>query len=703
MPPMPSVDQSNLDESQKAFCSDACHTIRLLAPAGSGKTQSLLWRCLALHHAGPPQPSGRFLLLTFTRAARDELRDRLNTVPDFDGIRSSVEINTLNSWGYRWLRQRLKGPRLMTSTRDLYLCMMNVLRPIWETHERVAEILNDGRRGFRAARELMDLMDQVKGMGFRHDRHDRIDVFNQHREWLEKHGLAPRFDALTHQLMDLEIVRVNAPDAVVWETFQHFFKFWREATEHLYRSAILTFEDQKYWPLVELERALIEGNRDAGAYRYRHIVVDEFQDINTLDLNLLKVLARVSRCHLTIVGDDDQAIYEWRGATPQFILDPDRHIGSRYKTYILERNYRSPRNIVELAQRLIRHNKRRVAKVVRASSRTEAQIAVRSMATLEDSVAYVRHEVKRLLSESRSRRIALIGRKRSQIIPYQIVFAGDGIPFCAAEDLNVLLGDAFEQLKTILALRAQAAQPFPLGPDPVEALLRMCDQVKRYPLNKADRGKLRTHIAASRPRTLLQALEALYAYAGPLKGQNAGGGMSAAFYRAIKRVLTGTSVADTVRAISEEFEGLQKDYGKAIDDIFYTDPPFLYLGEFAARYGNDFVAFCTDIENAIASLAATPEGDDDQADPQWRRPLHLMTALRAKGKEFDAVFVLDCNQGIWPSKLATTDDQLEAERRLFYVAITRARQSLTLMMNQRIFDEVAVPSQYLQEMGLASQ
>jgi DNA helicase-2/ATP-dependent DNA helicase PcrA len=299
--------------------------------------------------------------------------------------------------------------------------------------------------------------------------------------------------------------------------------------------------------------------------------------------------------------------------------------------------------------------------------------------------------------------MALIGRKRSQIIPYQIVFAGDGIPFCAAEDLNVLLGDAFEQLKAILLLKAQASQPLPFGPDPVEGLLKMCDKVKRYPLSKADRGKLRGHLASSRPRTIVQALEALYDYEGSLKGRNAGGQMAASFYAAIKRLLATHSVAEAMRVISTDFDGLQKDYGKSLDDVFYTDPPFLYLAELAERYGDDFGRFYEDVESAIASLAAILAEDDDEAHPHWKRDLHLMTALRAKGKEFDDVFILDCNQGIWPSRLAQTEEELEAERRLFYVAMTRARRSLTLLVNERMFGEVAVTTQYFQEMGLTAQ
>lgn len=363
-------------------------------------------------------------------------------------------------------------------------------------------------------------------------------------------------------------------------------------------------------------------------------------------------------------------------------------------------NYRSPRNIVALSQELIQYNRRRVEKHVTARLDADAQVTVRVMPTLESSVRHVHQEVDRLLALPQRRRIAIIGRKRSQIIPYQIVFASAGIDFCAPEDLNILLSTAFEELKALLVLKAKAAEPLPFGPDPVEGILKLCDKVKRYPLSRKDRGSVRAFLASVKPKSVLHAMEALYHYDGPLKGPNTGSQTAARFYGAIKRLIEAGSVDQAIRAISDEFDGLQKDYGKSLDDIFYADPPFLYLSEFAARYGSDYGAFLGDVQSAISSLAQPPNDASDDSDPVWKRPLHLMTALRAKGKEFDDVFILDCNQGIWPSKLAQSEEELEAERRLFYVAVTRARQSLTLMANDRMFDEVAVPSQYLREMRL---
>jgi len=381
-------------------------------------------------------------------------------------------------------------------------------------------------------------------------------------------------------------------------------------------------------------------------------------------------------------------------------------VGAEYQTYILNRNYRSPRNIVQISQKLIKHNKRRVPKQVEAASKVDAKVEVLHMPSLVDSIEFVVDEVQAMLKAGDINKVAIIGRKRGQIIPFQIVFAGRDIPFYAAEDLQVFLSDAFGELKDLLGIKARASAGVIPGFDPVQDLLKLIDKVKRYPLTKQDRAGLLRHLNGDRPRSLAAGVESLRRFTGALKGTNQDGRMANSFADAIQALLKAQTVSESLRAISDEFEGLQKDYGKSTEDIFYTDPPFLHLSEFAERYGQDYGTFYEDLEKAIATLARVPDEEEqekDKGDPEWKLPLHLMTALRAKGKEFDAVILLDVNQDIWPSKLAVSSDQLEAERRVFYVAITRARKRLTMLVNDTLLGKPALPSPYVAEMGLKIQ
>ncbi len=698
------LGKTNLDITQQSFCLDNEKALRLLAPAGSGKTYSLLWRCLAsARKAAVNAEPIRFLVFTFTRVARDELKDRIRTNTTFKELDGIMEVNTLNAWSFRWLKSRLHNPRLVTSSKDRDFLISNNLQPIWIKHPAIKTLLTDSKLKIRAQKGLMNQIDFLKSLGFRHDHHNTEAAFRLHLQWLISAGMISHVQAFILQMQELEIVERKVDlDIIIRQIFERFMCFWVDAVDHLYQTATLSLEDQKYWALIEMEKALADRKFTTGVARYHHILVDEFQDINALDLNLLDVIAKLNKTKLCIIGDDDQAIYEWRGASPDFILHPDKFISSEYKTHILEVNYRCPKNIVEYSQKLIQHNKRRVSKKVSAASNVIAKIDVVPMSSVDMSVEYVLKTVKQLLANDNIGNIALISRKRSQLIPYQIIFASEDIPFYAAEDLNVLLSHTFEDLKQLLLLKAQSTMKTPFAPDPIDGLLKLCDKVKRYPLKKDDRQAIKSYLITKRPRSLIDALESFYGYTGCLKGDNSNGSMTNEFFSAIKSFLVAKTVATAIQALSFEFDGLQKDYGKSLDDIFYADPPFLYLSAFAERYGDDYSAFYEDVEKAIATLVRVSPEDSDVLDDGFRRKLHMMTALRAKGKEFDVVIILDCNKDIWPSKLAITEEQLEAERRVFYVAFTRAKKKIILMVNHKMFQEAVSPSPYIKEMGLLS-
>jgi DNA helicase-2/ATP-dependent DNA helicase PcrA len=229
--------------------------------------------------------------------------------------------------------------------------------------------------------------------------------------------------------------------------------------------------------------------------------------------------------------------------------------------------------------------------------------------------------------------------------------------------------------------------------------MELCRNVKKYPLNKADSAKLRAHLAAARPRTSFEAVDALEGYSGSLKGDNKGCAMSLSFASAIRDVLETETVAETIEQIGSKFSGLAKDYGRAQEDIFFSDPPFFYLAQFANRYGDDFESFVDDIQMAVDTLAQLPADEEGSTDV-WTRPVHLMTALRAKGKEFDTVVLLDVNDGIWPSRWSETQADKEQERRVFYVAMTRAKKRLVCTVSGQIGNAPAVPSPFLSEAGL---
>ena len=471
--------------------------------------------------------------------------------------------------------------------------------------------------------------------------------------------------------------------------YSRFYAFWCDATEHLAQEATFTLEDQKYFAYQDEQGNIDKGKILSGAARYDHVLVDEFQDINPLDLALVGAIVERNRANIIIAGDDDQAIFEWRGATPEYILNPKEFFQRDFATHILSVNYRSPANIVKHSQALIRHNARREEKEIRSYSTKKAKIEIQEMRDITDALEFVTDLVVRAIESGESpSRVALIGRKRSQIIPYQVHFASMDIHFSAAEDLQIFLSAAFTSLIKLLDFKANEIRRAMV----TQTILDLCDLVKRYPLNRKERGELKSYLAGIRPASMQLGIDALSAYTGKLKGSNS---MGEVMSKVLQAFMDEKSVSDTLNVLAQQFEGLQFDFGKSEDDVFYADPPFIHLARYAERYENDFDGFIEDVSKAMDTLAHVPPFEDGDGAPPSSQPLHLMTALRSKGKEFDIVIMLDVIEGIWPNRNAETNEQLEGERRVFYVAFTRAKERIILLTDSR-----HDPSPYIAELEL---
>ena len=572
-----------LDNSQREFCQAPAGNVRLLAPAGCGKTLCLLYRCKHLADQSSSKRQ-RFLIVTFTRAARDELQSRIDDDRAFAHLRDQAEITTLNSWGYRRIRNAAFSAKLIVSRSDYHFAMRNQLQPVWQHHKPIRGAIQNRNawKSSQAPRNLMDMIDAFKSLGFDHIRHTSQADFANHWEELERQGLGWRLDQQVHQLIRFDVLDdsvggKNSRDRQN-EVFEAFFVFWREATQHLIDSATFTLEDQKYFAYQDERTNIERGRLLSGAASYDHVFVDEFQDINPLDLALVRAIVERSRATLTIAGDDDQAIFEWRGATPEYILDPGQYFNLHFNTYTLGVNYRSPANIVDHSQRLIAHNVRRVPKQTSAYSVKKAKIEILESPNLSESLDYVHSLVASSIAQGENpSQVALIGRKRSQIIPYQIYFASKGIPFCAAEDLQVFMSDTFERLLHLLTIKADADRRLS-SRQVVDGILFLCDLAKRYPLNKNNREELRSHLQRSRPNSIMEGIDALAGYRGELKGKNTEGQTSIEMAEAIRAFITSESVSDALLSLSDNFEGLQTDFGKAEEDIFFTDPPIFPVG-----------------------------------------------------------------------------------------------------------------------------
>jgi DNA helicase-2/ATP-dependent DNA helicase PcrA len=202
-----------------------------------------------------------------------------------------------------------------------------------------------------------------------------------------------------------------------------------------------------------------------------------------------------------------------------------------------------------------------------------------------------------------------------------------------------------------------------------------------------------------RPKTFMECLSQFQAYDGRL-GSHSSSDAALRFAMTIAKVMEARTVTGAMDLIEAHMAGLHRHYSKSEDDVFYKDPPFLYLGEYARRYDDRFLDFIDHVEHAIAQMTIHAS-DDDSIDADLTLPVHLMTALRAKGKEFESVVVLDANDGIWPIRFAESDAEIEQERRLFYVAITRAQKRLIILSVEQLAGHPVEPTPYIEEMSLS--
>ena len=250
-----------LNDSQKDFCESKARCIRLLAPAGCGKTASLLYRCLhLLQRASNSKP--RFLIVTFTKPATVELLNRLNGDPDFKDLRDRTTITTLNAYGWRRVRSTVASPRLLSTATDRHFALRNQLHPVWQRTKHVQDVVT--QRG-NAPRTLMQAMDDLKSMGFDHTVHTNLAKFSKHLDLLRSQDLGWRVEEQYETLAGIGILddRHLASDEAKRRRhfYERFFKFWRASTKRLLEESTFTFEDQKYWCYLDIAKA--NANKDA--------------------------------------------------------------------------------------------------------------------------------------------------------------------------------------------------------------------------------------------------------------------------------------------------------------------------------------------------------------------------------------------------------------------------------------------------------
>ncbi len=589
----------------------------VLAGAGSGKTRVITHRMAHLMTAHKV-PGWAILAVTFTNKASGEMRDRVRSLiaRHAPGADSLPTVATFHSFCVRLLRR--EGAPL-------------------------AQI----RRGFTPLFSIYDDDDQLSVLKTVYKQLGLDEKFLAYRAALSRISHAKSHKHTPEDLARAATDPLSTRLAVVYERYR----------AKLLESNALDFDDL----LLETVRLLAHDapTREKANRRYEFLMVDEYQDTNRSQYELMRLLSQ-ERGNVAVVGDEDQSIYGWRGANIRNILDFERDFPGA-KTIRLEQNYRSTKNILEAASAVVANNTERIGKWLWTESGAGEKITLYEAPGAENEALWIADTIEGHVGRNPADHVAVLYRTNSQSRQIEEALRRYGRKYV------VVGGFSFYQRAEVKDLIAYLKAL--VSPQDSISLLRI--------INTPARGIGRTTIeqieqyALQHELTIWTAIERmLIERAFPARAEAA----LASFHRMMQELGTDIetrSAAATLRAVLDK-----TGYRTALEE---EGTP-----EAQSRLGN-----LDELLNAASDAAERGEtlrdfldhaalvSDADSVDE--RAPVSLLTMHNAKGLEFPIVFIAGMEEGLFPhSRSIDTDASMEEERRLCYVAMTRAEKRLYL-------------------------
>ena len=473
----------------------------------------------------------------------------------------------------------------------------------------------------------------------------------------------------------------DSPELADFRRDKSFRRMFAVYEEKLHRVGNVDFAD-----LIGRSIELLTGNDDVASYvhrRFRVILVDEYQDANISQFNLLKLLVG-PESFICVVGDDDQSIYRFRGAEVKNILSfPDVYPGT--KTIKLEQNYRSTGNILTVAGEIIAHNRERHPKALWTAN---DQGSVCHLLYVQDEKEEARRCAQIIQKSKNYDSTAILYRTNAQSAAFETLFKRLGIPYKVVGALRFY---DREEVKDALALLYLLMNPFD-----VVNFRRMVNKPTRG-LGDASIEKI-VDLSAARGIDLLEALR-LGAGESLLSGKAVSGAKLFAdvFAHAGKKLQEEGNAACLELLITES---QLLDHYKKQDDQNKTGK-VENLGALISAV-HDYPDGREGIAEFLESLMLDPT-TIGRKDPSREPGVTLITMHNTKGLEFDRVFITGLEEGLFPGRASESDDDIEEERRIFYVAVTRARKDLHLLCCHRrmLWGRMSyqIPSRFLDEIS----
>ena len=591
----------------------------IMAGAGSGKTRVLTHRIAYLIDEKMVNP-WNILAITFTNKAAREMRERAMAL---NPATSETLIATFHSMCVRILRREADHIG----------------------YNRNFTIVDPGEQRTLMKRILKNL---------------NLDP----KKWNERAILGTISNA-KNDLLDEVAYEHQAGDMYT----QIVAKCYKAYQEELRRSEAMDFDD-----LIMMTLRLFDKNPDVLAYyqqRYQYIHVDEYQDTNHAQYQLVKLLASRFK-NICVVGDADQSIYGWRGADMQNILDFEKDYPEA-KVVLLEENYRSTKKILQAANEVIKNNRNRRPKKLWTQNDDGEQIVYYRANDERDEAVFVASTIDNIIREEGKnfKDFAVLYRTNAQSRTIEEALLKSNIPYTMVGGTKFYSRKEIRDVISYLNLIANPADNI--------SFERVVNEPKRG-VGPGTLEKIRT-FAYEQDMSLLDASANIML--SPIKGKAAQGVYDFAnVILNLRDQLDDLSITEVVEVILdqsgyldalsmqqtlesqarieniEEFMSVTKNFDETNTDGTEDETGIDRLGRFL---------------NDLALIADTDDGDVEAAE------VTLMTLHAAKGLEFPVVFLIGMEEGVFPlSRASEEPDELEEERRLAYVGITRAEEILFL-------------------------
>ncbi len=611
--------EKNYHASQLAAIAHKNGPCMTLAGPGSGKTAVITERVKHLitqHHINP----ANILVITFTKAAATEMKERFYTL--MEGVKYPVTFGTFHGVFFQILKHAYNyNAGNIIKEEQKYACMRELVQKQQLEFEDETEFVT----------AILGEIGMVKNTG--------VDLAHYYS--------------------------TNCGTEV-------FRRLYSQYHEYLYKHKLIDFDDM----LVYTYELFKERTDILAAWqkKYQYILIDEFQDINKIQYDIIKMLAEPEN-NLFVVGDDDQSIYRFRGAKPEIML----HFFDDYPggtKFLLEKNYRSQEKIVTAALNLISYNKERFDKSISAHKPGETEIDFYTFATQREQNLKIIQDLKEAAERGRRyEEFAILFRTNTQprLLIQQLMEYN--IPFFAKDSMpNIyehwIARDLFAYFR--LAQGSRQRSDF----------LQIMNRPKRY----IGRESLEDELVAFDVWTwfyeeqpwIAKRIDQLEADIKMLSRMSP--------FAAINYIRNGIGYDEFLKEYADYRRIREEDLFDVLEEI----------QESAREYRNYDAWFCH-VEEYAEELEKIRMQRQEE-----KKGVMLATLHSAKGLEFEEVYIVDVNEGMMPYKKATLEQEIEEERRMFYVGMTRAKKNLHLYSTKQVNHKDAEISRFIKESYISS-